>query len=620
MRRLIIRVLRSLRLPTLIVLDSSAWFIAMLLAVALRLDDWNIVPLPGMDGSKGHIPLYGVAIVAGVAAILHILLAWLLRLHQGRSRLGGFAEIFVLCSIVLGVGVIVGTLNITAPEPYVPRTAPVIATVFAFVLAAWPRGLWRVLVADAKPNRFGVVSEPVLVIGAGEGGCQLVDSMIRDPKQHWRPIGFLDDDKRKRHFRHRGVKVLGAIEDFGRITRQHENVENVVVAIPSADSELLNLVNDLATDAELQVKVLPAVSDLLDGVSFRQMRDIETADLLGRRPVETDLESIAGYLTDRKVLVTGAGGSIGSELCRQIARFGPAELMMLDRDESALHALMLSLHGRADLESDSVILANIREADRIHAIMRERRPDVVFHAAALKHVNILENHPSEAVNTNILGTLNVLEAAADIEVERFVNISTDKAADPINVLGYTKRVAEGLTAAFANDPYGIYLSVRFGNVLGTSGSVLTTFESQVSSGGPITVTHPEVTRFFMTVNEAVQLLIQAAAIGKSGEALVLDMGDPVRICDVAHQIAGQADEPIEMVFTGLKPGEKLHEVLFGTGEIDRRPMHPLISHVDVPPVTRDETAALRAKDGRHLMPELVSLVGNMVREVERSRV
>ena len=180
------------------------------------------------------------------------------------------------------------------------------------------------------------------------------------------------------------------------------------------------------------------------------------------------------------MLVTGAGGSIGSELCRQIARFGPAELLMLDRDESALHALMLSLYGRADLESDSVILANIREADRIHAIMRERRPDVVFHAAALKHVNILENHPSEAVSTNILGTLNVLEAAADIEVERFVNISTDKAADPINVLGYTKRVAEGLTAAFANDPYGIYLSVRFGNVLGTSGSVLTTFESQVS--------------------------------------------------------------------------------------------------------------------------------------------
>jgi len=621
MRRLIIRLLRSLRLPALIVLDTSAWLVAMLLAVALRLDDWDIVLLPSMEGSKGHIPLYGVAIVAGAAATVHILLAWLLRLHQGRSRLGGFEEIFVLATIVACVGVIIGALNLMAPQTNVPRTAPVIATVFAFVLAAWPRGLWRVLVTDAKPNRFGVVSEPVLVIGAGDGACQLVDSMLRDPKQHWRPIGFADDDRRKRHFRHRGVKVLGTIDELGRITRQHDHLDTVVVAIPSASSDLLKRVNDLATEAELQVKVLPAVADLLDDdVSYRQMRDIEPADLLGRRPVETDLDSIAGYLTNRKVLVTGAGGSIGSELCRQIARFDPAELMMLDRDESALHALMLSLYGRADLESDSVILANVREADRVHAVMRERRPDVVFHTAALKHVNILEKHPSEAVRTNVLGTLNVLEAAADIQVERFVNISTDKAADPVNVLGYTKRIAEGLTADFANDPHGIYLSVRFGNVLGTSGSVLTTFESQVSNGGPITVTDPEVTRFFMTVNEAVQLVIQAAAIGKSGEALVLDMGEPVSITDVAREFVERADEPIEVVFTGLKAGEKMHEVLFGEGEIDHRPVHPLISHVGVPAISRQKTTALNAGDDRQVRSKLVALTDGMVREVERSWV
>jgi FlaA1/EpsC-like NDP-sugar epimerase len=282
------------------------------------------------------------------------------------------------------------------------------------------------------------------------------------------------------------------------------------------------------------------------------------------------------------VLVTGAGGSIGSELCRQIHRFGPAELMMLDRDETALQAVQLSIDPRASLDDPSVILTDLRDTPRVRALFHERRPQVVFHAAALKHLPLLQRYPGEAVKTNILGTLAVLDAAGS--VERFVNISTHKAANPVSVLGLSKRITERITAHAARHRPGTFLSVRFGNVLGSRGSVFTTFSAQIASGGPITVTDPDVTRYFMTIQEAVQLVIQAAAIGADGEALVLEMGRPVRIAEVARQMAELAPEPVEIRFTGLRPGEKRHEDLFGAGEVDRRPIHPLIAHVEVPPL------------------------------------
>jgi FlaA1/EpsC-like NDP-sugar epimerase len=326
------------------------------------------------------------------------------------------------------------------------------------------------------------------------------------------------------------------------------------------------------------------------------IRDVSEADLLGRHEIETDIESIAGYLTGKRVLVTGAGGSIGSELCRQIYRFAPAELMMLDRDESALHAVQLSIEGRALLDNPNLLLLDIRDQDLLSRLFRDHRPEVVFHAAALKHLVLLENHPAEALKSNVWGTQSVLEAAAAAGVERFVNISTDKAADPISVLGYSKRIAERLTAHMATKAEGTYLSVRFGNVLGSRGSMLGSFQAQAEAGGPITVTDPDVTRYFMTVQEAVQLVIQAAAIGRDGEALVLDMGAPVRIADVAQRIAAQAHRPVNIVYTGLRPGEKLHEDLLGADEPDERPVHPLISHVNVPPVSADELPPVRADD------------------------
>jgi FlaA1/EpsC-like NDP-sugar epimerase len=279
-------------------------------------------------------------------------------------------------------------------------------------------------------------------------------------------------------------------------------------------------------------------------------------------------------------------------LCRQIIRFAPADLIMLDRDDSGLHEVQLSIEGRAMLDSRSLVVCDIRDESALASVFAEHRPEVVFHAAALKHLPLLEMWPAEAVKTNVFGTQNLIDAAKQAGVAKFVNISTDKAANPTSVLGYSKRVAERLTAEAGNDGNGAYMSVRFGNVLGSRGSVLTTFRQQIEAGGPVTVTDPEVTRYFMTVEEAVQLVIQAGAIGDNGDALVLDMGEPVRIADVARQLVAQAPRPVEIVYTGLRPGEKLHEDLLGTGEADLRPRHPLISHVPVPTMGMQEVSSV----------------------------
>ena len=306
----------------------------------------------------------------------------------------------------------------------------------------------------------------------------------------------------------------------------------------------------------------------------------------------SDVASVREHIAGQRVLVTGAGGSIGAELCRQLHQLGPAQLIMLDRDESALHAVQLMLHGRALLDSEETVLADIRDRRRVREVFERFRPGIVFHAAALKHLPLLERCPAEALKSNVLGTLTVLEAAADHGVHSFVNISTDKAANPVSVLGYSKRITERLTADMSARAGGRFLSVRFGNVLGSRGSVLTALSAQVAAGGPVTVTDPEVRRYFMLADEAVHLVLQAAAIGRGGEVLVLDMGEPVRIADMARRMAASSGREVDIVFTGLRPGEKLSEDRLGPGESDLRPYHPLISQVPVPPLSADEVTAL----------------------------
>ncbi|ROS78311.1 polysaccharide biosynthesis protein [Curtobacterium sp. PhB130] len=333
----------------------------------------------------------------------------------------------------------------------------------------------------------------------------------------------------------------------------------------------------------------------LDGV------DIEA--LLGDRPRHDELELAVDFVRGQSVLVTGAGGSIGSELCRQLMRFEPAEIIMLDRDETALQHVQVSVAGHGLLDTRDVVLADIRDATTIRDIMLDRRPDVVFHAAALKHLPMLEQYPDEGWKTNVLGTRNVLAAAAGAGVGTLVNISTDKAANPTSVLGSTKRMAERLTAWTAAETGRAYVSVRFGNVLGSRGSMVPLFADLIRAGRPVTVTHPDATRYFMSIPEACHLVIQAAAVAQPGEVLVLDMGQPVRILDIARRMVSALGGSSDIVFSGLRPGEKLHEDLIGRGETERRPVHPKISHASVPPLA---PSALDAAPRANVAPVLLA--------------
>jgi FlaA1/EpsC-like NDP-sugar epimerase len=555
--------------------DALTWLISLAVATVFR-----------YDGQVDRLNTFGLAVTIVVAVVLQLVLGVLAKLYQGGFRLGSYDEAVMVGAVGLVIGGTLLVLDLAVhPSRLVPLSVPFGGAMAAVVGQVMIRAVVRRYREGSARPRGGVRT---LVFGAGDGGEQLIRSMLTDPGSPYLPVGMLDDDPGKRHLRLSGVRVLGTRQDLTRIANE-TGAEVLVAAVPSGNAAMFRDLHHTAHQAGLEVKVLPGLADLLapSHVSIRDIRDIDVTDLLGRHQIDTDIAAIAGYLTGKRVLVTGAGGSIGAELCRQIYRFNPAELMMLDRDESALHSVQLSIHGRALLDQGDVILADIRDRERIFSIFAERRPQVVFHAAALKHVPMLEQYPEEGYKTNVLGTANVVSAALHTGVDRFVNISTDKAANPTSVLGRTKRLAERVTAYFARRGPGTYLSVRFGNVLGSRGSVLTSFARQIAQGGPVTVTHPDVTRYFMTIPEAVQLVIQAGAIGRDGEALVLEMGEPVRIVDVARQLIEMAHRDVEIVFTGLRDGEKLHEELLGTGEQDERPFHPRISHVGVPPLAPD---------------------------------
>ncbi|MGI9602574.1 MAG: polysaccharide biosynthesis protein [Acidimicrobiales bacterium] len=575
--------------------DVMAWSLALALAMLVRFD------LTFSNWGRWNIPLAMV-----LAAGFQVGAGYLFGLYLRRWRTGSFDEVASLAKSAVVVSGSIVVLGLAVPSVrLVPTSVGLAAGGLALLAMAGVRYTRRIY-ADRR-LRPRAASKRVVVFGAGEGGAQALRSMLRNPDSPYLPVVLLDDDPAKRHLRILGVPVVGDRHDLARVVAEFE-LDELVVAVPSADSVMIRELSESALTHEIPIRALPQVNELFDGkVGLSDIRPLTEADLLGRHEIDTDIDVIAGYLTGRRVLITGAGGSIGSELCRQIHRFGPAQLVMLDRDESALHATQLDLYGRALLDSRNLVVADLRDRERIFEVFAEHQPEVVFHAAALKHLPLLEMYPNEAVKTNIWGTWHVLEAAAATDVERFVNVSTDKAADPASVLGYTKRLAERLTAFAAQQTAGTYLSVRFGNVLGSRGSMLGAFERQVADGGPVTVTHPEVTRFFMTVEEASQLVIQAGAVGRDGEALVLDMGEPVRILDVARRLVAQAERPVEIVFTGLRPGEKLHEVLMGAGEVDERPAHPLISHAPV--------AALDPTDleGLYEIPQREALITELAR-------
>jgi FlaA1/EpsC-like NDP-sugar epimerase len=520
--------------------------------------------------------------------LIQAIVGYIVGIYRRRWRYGSFDEIaglfitsVVSIAILLFLRFFDHSLN-----PY-PRSVIVIGGLAGVFLMAANRYVWR-LIRQQLRRPTEETATKILVYGAGEGGIQIVNTLLRNPSSPYLPVGFIDDNSDVHRLSISGVPVIGGRSSLSE-AQQKTGAKTLLIAIPSADSALISEISSSAQSLGMSVKIVPPVQNLFERpLDTGDIRDLTDEDLLGRRKIHTDLQQISEYLVNRRVLVTGAGGSIGSELCRQLVRFNPAELIMLDRDESALHEVQLSIHGRALLDTPQTVLADLRDAATMNHIFETRRPEVVFHAAALKHLPLLERYPGEAYKTNVLGTATLLNAAQKNDVKVFVNISTDKAANPISILGYSKRIAERITANFgATSAQGKYISVRFGNVLGSRGSVLLSFRDQIEKGGPVTVTHKGVTRYFMTISEAVQLVIQAGAIGNSGEVLVLDMGKPVSIYDVATRLVSNSQKPVSIEIVGLRAGEKVHEELFGDGEVDTRPKHPLISHVPVIPINTE---------------------------------
>ncbi|MFF5053056.1 polysaccharide biosynthesis protein [Micromonospora sp. NPDC000663] len=562
--------------------DTTAWISGFVAAAWTRFE-FHLPP-----GQLGRTAAIGV-----LAAVVHVAVAAVRRLYSGRHPLGSLQEVQGVAGTAITTAAIVLLGLLPSSHRPVPASTPMVGGALALLLMLGARSAYRHR-RDLSLRPDVRSSTPVLLFGIGDAGQELLRALLGDPRGRYLPVGALDDDPDKRDLRIRGVRVLGGRHDVGRAVRR-TGAKAVIFSVANADAALIRQIREATLAAGAVFKVLPPVRDLVDHrITVTDVRDVQIGDLLGRRQVVGDLPLSTNSLAGRRVLVTGAGGSIGSELCRQVMRADPGELMMLDRDESALHSLQMSLAGRALLDGPELILADLRDDEGIRRIIRERRPEVILHAAALKHLTLLQRHPGEAVQTNVWGTLSVLDACQD--VARFVNISTDKAANPISVLGYSKRITERLTAHAASRFPGTFLSVRFGNVLSSRGSVVTAFQRQIEDGKPLTVTHPEVTRYLMTVQEAVHLVLQAAEIGRDGEALVLDMGEPVRIADLARQMAEQASSTVPIVYTGLRPGEKLHEDLLGTGEIDDRPFHPLVSHVAVPPLDPAEVSGLDPYD------------------------
>ena len=418
--------------------------------------------------------------------------------------------------------------------------------------------------------------ERALIVGTGEAGVTLARQLWRTPDAEMKPVGFVDHtDGRLRGGQIEGIPVLGGIEDIERLVDE-QGIDQILIALPEASSEEIDRVWRECVKTEAEVKVVPKLTEFL-GRATVQLRELQIQDLLGRQPVEIDLDALAEFVNGKRVLVTGAGGSIGSELSRQISRLGPAQLVLLDRDESALHYLNEEL-ARDGSTSAELIVGDVTNMEKVRILFTRLQPQLVFHAAAYKHVPLMELHASEAVYNNVGGTLNVARAAGESRTEKFINVSTDKAVSPANIMGATKRLAEMIVHSAADEYLEtLYASVRFGNVLGSRGSVVPTFRRQIEAGGPVTVTHPEMTRYFMTIPEAVSLILQAGAMADSYGTYVLEMGRPVRIVDLATkmiEVMGAKD--IEIKFVGLRPGEKLHEMLSEESERRAATAHSMV--------------------------------------------
>ena len=449
-----------------------------------------------------------------------------------------------------------------------PRSIYVIEWLITLIFVGGTRSFVRIY-REVHIRRSAELKE-LLIVGAGNAGEMLVRDIQRNPQTGYSPVGFVDDDPELAGEKIHNVKILGTVKEIPEIVNRY-NVKEILIAVPSAGSKEMREIVKYCQESNCIYKTMPGINDVADGrVTIKQIRNVEIDDLLGRERIDLDIPAISSYLTGKVIMITGAGGSIGSELAKQVLKFEPKVLLLIDNNENSIYYLDMELNPHRSQFPIYAIVEDITNEDQMRIIMKKYQPQVIFHAAAHKHVHLMEKFPEKAIRNNVLGTLNICKLSVDAGVEKFILISTDKAVNPTNIMGATKRIAELIIQGMNSHGKTKFMCVRFGNVLGSSGSVIPLFKRQIARGGPITVTDPEVKRYFMTIPEAVQLVIQAGAIGEHGNIFVLDMGDPVKIADLAKELIRlsglREGEDIEIVYTSLRPGEKMDEELFSKTE------------------------------------------------------
>jgi len=509
--------------------------------------------------------------------ISHHIFAFIYRLYH---KVWEYASVGELVAIVKAITFSIGTAAIVQflliGNTYV--RVLFITWLLHMCLIGGSRFSWRIM--RGRFIESNIETKNALIVGAGSAGTMLVRQLLKNNDSELKPVAFVDDDITKQKLQIYGVTVLGQTKDISELVEKKE-IAHIIIAIPSLNKHEIQKIYQECSKANAQIKIMPMIEDIITGkVPVNQFRDVQVEDLLGRDPVELDIQSISKKLHGKTVLVTGAGGSIGSEICRQVSKFKPQKILLLGHGENSIYSIDMELKNQYKDEFEIIpIIADIQDRHRIFNVMDKHRPDVIYHAAAHKHVPLMEYNPKEAVKNNVIGTKNVAEAADTYSVSTFVLISSDKAVNPTNVMGSTKRIAEMVIQELDKHSQTKFVAVRFGNVLGSRGSVIPLFKKQIQAGGPVTVTHPDMTRYFMTIPEASRLVMQAGALARGGEIFVLDMGEPVKIVDLAKnliKLSGYTEEEIGIKYAGIRPGEKMYEELLGKDEVHDEAIFPKI--------------------------------------------